>query len=193
MLDVNRESWNSTSGSDGQVNKKELIIGAVIAVLLITVGVVRAVTRPPEPEKPAVANAAKRVEYLDDDNVSAVQKVRDKKAAEGREKALAAIAEHEEAITNDWAAPDTPDRLMAVGNLYQYQLDDFDSAIQSYASITIDYPQHAQTPWAYIEMAKCYERKGDQTQANYVYREMVDKLDPSLQHVAYAKHQLGEM
>jgi len=174
------------------VSKKELIIGAVVAALFITFGVVKVVTSPPEPEKPVVVNTLKPADYAADGNISAVQKVRDKKAAEGREKARAAIKEHEEAITNDWASPYTPDHLMAVGNLYQYQLDDYDSAIQRYATITAEHPQHTQTPWAYIEMAKCYERKGDHVQANYVYREMIEKLDPSLQHVAYAKNRLGE-
>jgi hypothetical protein len=175
------------------VNKKELIIGAVVASLLIILGVIKVITRPPEPEKPpVVANTVKQVDYGSAEHVSMVQTVREKKAAEGREKARTAIQEHEEAIVKDWASPYTPDRMMAVGNLYQYKLEEYDSAIQRYAAITDEYPRYSGTPQAYVEMAKCYERKGDQVQANYVYREMIDKLNPASQHVAYAKQQLGE-
>jgi tetratricopeptide (TPR) repeat protein len=175
------------------VSRKELIIGAVVAVILISFGIARVIMRPP-PEQSTTDTVAGTADYTPStDEKSAIEKAHEKKEALAKEQAREAIAEHERAIANDWAAPDTPDRLMAVGNLYQYQLDQYDTAIQKYASIVNDYPDHYQTPQAYIEMAKCYERKGDQVQAEYVYEEIIEKLDPSLQHVAYAKQRLGEM
>jgi hypothetical protein len=51
-------------------------------------------------------------------------------------------------------------------------------------------PNHSQTPQAYIEIATCYERLGEEAQAMYVYREMTEKLDSSLQHVQFAKLKL---
>ncbi|UCD57339.1 MAG: hypothetical protein JSV16_16285, partial [Candidatus Hydrogenedentota bacterium] len=89
-----------------------------------------------------------------------------------------------------WYSEDTPARLMAVGNLYQYQLGEYYSAIQSYRTLIDSHPNHPKTPQAYIEIAACYERLGEETQAGYVYREMTQSLDPSLTHVKYAKLKL---
>jgi tetratricopeptide (TPR) repeat protein len=176
------------------MSKKELIIGIVIAVLLISWGVVRVVTRAPSEAEAVTGRTGGGTAVVPvGDDKSAMQKMRDKRAEEGREMARAAIAEHEEAMALDWSSPETPDRLMAVGNLYQYKLDEYDSAIQRYVTIVEEYPKHAQTPQAYLELAMCYERMGDEVQASYVYKDMLDRLDPAyVQHHAYAKKKLGE-
>ncbi len=179
----------STSSSNTTMNKKELIIGAGVVLVLLSLGVLKIFLQPPQSPK-VVARPQEEAVVSTSDNVSATMKARENIKAKAREKALAAIAKNEAAMNANWQAADTPDRLMAVGNLYQYQLGDYYSAIQRYRTLVDDYPNHSETPQAYIEIAACYERLGDEEQAKYVYSEMVESLDPSLQHTAYAKLKL---
>lgn len=173
----------------GSANKKELIAGAIVALVLLTLGVLKIFMHSPQPSE-AVAKPQEEAVVPTSQPLSATKKARRNIEAKAREKAFAAIAEHETAMSANWQAADTPDRLMAVGNLYQYQLDDYYSAIQNYRTLVDSYPHHDQTAQAYVEIAACYERLGDEAQAEYVYREMVDALDPTLQHTAYAKLKL---
>jgi TolA-binding protein len=53
-------------------------------------------------------------------------------------------------------------------------------------------PDHSKVPQAYVEIATCYEKLGEEMQARYVYQEMVDNLDPSLQHAIFAKQKVEE-
>lgn len=178
--------------SDGPLKNKEVAVGIVIALILITLGVFKmlAQTERASGQARPVQNQA----VVESDQKTTTMKILEEIEAEKREKALAAIAEHEEKISANWRAKDTPDRLMAVGNLYQYQLGDYYSAIQNYRTLVGSHPNHSQTPQAYVEIAACFERIGEDVQARYVYREMLEKLDPSLQHTAYARQKLeGEV
>jgi TolA-binding protein len=176
----------------GRIERKELSVGALIVLLLVSLGIVKLIAGGPHHAAPAVTASQNNEDPFASENVSTMVKVREKIAEERRVKAEADIADHEEAISRDWSAADTPDRFMAVGNLKQYQLGDYNAAIQSYRTLVDSYPKHNKTPQAYIEMARCYEEMGNEEQARYIYREMIQVLDPSLQHVAYAKTRLGE-
>lgn len=177
------------------MNRKELIIGAVVAVVLIALGIVWAATRPPVVKKEVVTGTSGGGgTYIPGQDKSATEMAQERRDEKTRENARAIIAEYEQTMAENWNSPETPDLLMAMGNIHQYQLDEYDPAIQKYATIIDNFPTHSQAPKAYLEMAKCYELKGDQVQASYVYREMIEKLDPALeQHIAYAKQKLGEM
>jgi tetratricopeptide (TPR) repeat protein len=168
-------------------NKKQLAIGVVISLLLIGIGLVKGFHKSPVQE---VAARAPIAVAGTSEPVSTASLLEKKREARRREKALADIAEHKTNIEMNWNAYDTPDRLMAVGNLYQYQLKDSFSAIQNYRDLVSHFPNHSKAPQAYIEIATCYERMGDEVQARYVYQEMVDSLDPSLQHTQFAKLKL---
>lgn len=170
-------------------NKKQLLVGVAISVLLIGIGIVKGINKAPSPQAAVTAQATTAQEAKSE---SVADQVRDRQESERREKALAAIEEHKKAIERDWHAEDAPDRMMAIGNLYQYQLKDYYSAIQSYRDLVANFPDNSQAAQAYVEIAGCYEKMGDEVQARYVYQEMVDALDPSLEHVKYAKLKLGE-
>ena len=174
-------------------SKRELVIGAIVVFVLICLGVVKIFITPSKP--PPQTAARTQVEEIVSvaEEASTMMKAKQKTQAQKRQKALAAIAEHEAVMNLNWNDKDTPDRLMAVGNLHQYQLSDYYSAIQSYRSLVDAYPNHSQTPQAYVEIATCYERLGDEVQARYVYLEMIESLDPSLQHVAFAQKRVEEM
>lgn len=174
-------------GIDGK--KKQLIAGVVVAVLLVCIGVYKGLTRPPEPVK-AVSN--EETTFVDVTQDSAITKAKQRIKARGKEHALESILEHEEAINRDWHSEDTPDRMMAIGNLYQYQLEDHYSAIQNYRNLVEGFPKHSKAPQAFIEMATCYERLGQEVQAEYIYQEMVESLDPTLDHTKFAKLKLEE-
>ncbi|RJP66566.1 MAG: hypothetical protein C4532_15970 [Candidatus Abyssobacteria bacterium SURF_17] len=169
--------------------RREVLVGAIIALVLLSLGVLKTLLQVAQPPEIAAAPAAETV-VVTPEEVSTRMKLAEKLDAARREKARAAIAEHKVLIETNWRAEDTPDRVMAMGNLYQYQLDDYQSAIQQYRSLVSNFPNHSQTPQAYVELATCFERLGDDTQAKYVYREMVDSLDPSLQHTKFARLKL---
>jgi len=176
--------WSTKDG-----NKNRLMLGIALALALIFMGFLKAALQPP-PQPKTVEEVPSINTVVFEERVSTAMKVREELDAEKREKALAAIEEHEAAINRNSKSEDTPDRLMAVANLNQYQLGDYHSAIQSYRSLIDSYPRHAKVAQAYVEIATCYERLGDEAQARYVYGEMVQSLDPSLQHVQYAKLKL---
>ncbi len=167
-----------------------LLIGIAVAVVFVTLGILKEFLGS-SPSDEIMAKPQTQVEVPYQEEVTMQMKVKERLAAEKREKALTAIAEHEKIMSHAPGAEDTPDRAMAIGNLYQYQIGDYYSAIKSYRNLVDCYPTHSQTPQAYVELATCYERLGDQTQANFVYREMVEKLDPSLQHTQFAKKKLA--
>lgn len=166
-------------------------VGAIAAAILILLGILKVLTQPEPPPQTATAavNNVGATEYATE---STAQQVKDNIRTEGQRRALEAIAEYEEELAGDFGSDETPDRLMAVGNLYQYQLDDYYNAIQNYRMLINEDPSHPKAAQAYIEIATCYEKLGDEAQARYTYQEMVDTLDPSLQHVKFAKLQLGE-
>ncbi|RJP23741.1 MAG: hypothetical protein C4520_05680 [Candidatus Abyssobacteria bacterium SURF_5] len=173
-------------------NKKQLMIGICIALALIIGGLARGLTRE-QPSSQSPAPLPQNSAQLTEKNiVRPTETIEEKLAAERREKARKAIAEHEEAIKLHWGAEDTPDRMMAMGNLHQYQLSDYYSAIECYRNLVDNFSDHDKVAQAYVEIATCYEKVGDQAQARFIYQEMVDSLDSSLQHVQYAKLKLGK-
>ncbi|GAB4344136.1 MAG: hypothetical protein Kow0099_23280 [Candidatus Abyssubacteria bacterium] len=176
------------AGTVAKMRSKELIVGAIVAGMLIVAGIVK--TFLASDSDAAVTREVPNVSFDPTKRVSTTMKIHEEKEAVKVQKALEAIAEHEAKILANRSAKDTPDRLMAVGNLYQYQVGDYYSAIRNYRALVDEYPAHRQIPQAYIEIAACFERMGEPEQAMYVYREMVEKLDPSLQHVLYAKQRL---
>jgi len=178
--------------SEAPDNKKQFVIGGVVVFVLIALGIAQVIMGSDKSEKATatVRHDMVRAEFEETD--STITKAKAKIKAKSRESALEEIARHAEAISGNWSAPDTPDRLIAMGNLYQYQLGDYYSAIERYRSVVDSYANHSKVPQAYIELAACYERMGDEVQAQYIYREMVESLDPSLQRVKYAKLKLGE-
>lgn len=171
----------------GKIN--QLTIGAALAAVLILLGVLKIFVQPEKPvASAATATIVTAVSSSDDE--STIEKARKTVVAERKRKAIEAIAEHEMTMAGNFGDEETADRMMAVGNLHHYQLGDYYSAIESYRSMIRLAPDHSQTPQAYIEIAYCYEQLGDEVQAIYVYREMVDTLDPSLQHVQFAELKL---
>jgi len=170
--------------------KREIIIGAAIAILLISLGILKAFM---EPSRPVQASPTLRESVTTGpEHASAITRARERLAVEKKEKALAAISEHQVLINANWQAKDTPDRLMAVGNLYQFQVGDYYSAIQSYRSVVDNFPKNTKAPQAYVELADCYERLGRPDQAKFIYQEMVEKLDPTTEHAKFAKLKLEE-
>ena len=168
--------------------RKEVIIGVAIALVLISLGIMKGVTQPARQVQvtPSITESV----TVGAEHVSAITRAREKLAVERKEKALAAISDHQAAIGRSWQANDTPDRLMAIGNLYQFQVGDPYSAMESYRSLVDNFPKNTKTPQAYAELAHCYERLGQPDQARYVYQEMVEKLDPATEHAKYAKLKL---
>ncbi len=170
------------------MRNKELIVGAIVAGMLIVAGIAKVFLSPAK--EPVATRAVSHVSGEVTERVTTTMRIREEKEVVKVQKAREAIAEHEEKIRLNHSAKDTPDRLMAIGNLYEYQIGDHYSAIQSYRALVDEYPDHSDTPQAYVEIAACFERMGEPAQAMYIYREMVDKLDPSLQHAQYAKQKL---
>ena len=175
------------SGVDGKIN--QFTIGATVAALLLILGVAKIILQPaPTPE--AAAEITSDIVSPYPQYVSTTEQMKKKVDVERKRRALEAIEEHEDAIALNLDEDETADRLMAVGNLQHYQLSDYHSAIQSYRMLVDTAPDHSQTAQAYVEIATCYERLGEEDQAMYVYREMVEMLDPSLQHTHFAKLKL---
>ena len=178
-----------TFGGKGAINSQT--IGAIAAAILILLGVAKIFTAP-EPTPKAVTARAYTVGDTGEVHQSTTEKVKEKISAEGQRRAIESIAKHEKVIAADFSGEETPDRLMAVANLQQYQLGDYHNAIQNYRTLVDMNPDHFQTPQAYVEIATCYEKLGDEMQARYVYQEMVDNLEPSLQHAIFAKQKVEE-
>lgn len=174
---------------DGGGRANRLKIGAIIAFALISLGIVKIFMKP-APPPPQAAEITGETVVTTSRYASTILQAKERVNTEKKRRALAAIAEHEKIINRNFGDPETSDHLMGVGNLYQYQLGDYYSAIQSYRTLVDSAPNHSQTPQAFVEIATCYERLGEEAQAMYVYQEMVEKLNPSLQHVQFAKLKL---
>lgn len=172
-----------------QRQKKELMLGVGAAIVLILFGVLKVILGSAHPSE-AVAGPSGETVVTASEHKSTTLKVREQLEAEGRERARAAIEEHKKAISANWYSDETPDRLMAIGNLYQYKVEDNHSALEHYRALIDNFPQHSGVPQAYVEIATCYEKLGEPAQAMYVYQEMIEKLDPSLQHTKFAKLKL---
>lgn len=175
---------------DGGGRADWLKIGAIIAFALISLGIVKIFMKPAPPHPRQAAEITGETVVTTSRYASTILQAKERVNAEKKRKALVAIAEHEKIINRNFGDPETSDRLMGVGNLYQYQLGDYYSAIQSYRTLVDSAPNHSQAPQAFVEIATCYERLGEEAQAMYVYQEMVEKLNPSLQHVQFAKLKL---
>ena len=180
-------SRHMTRSGEGKIN--QFTVGAALAAALLLLGVLQIFMRADTPPE-ATASAVESVIAFPAQNESIIMKARKNLESEKKRRALEAIANHERSINANFNGEQTPDRLMAVGNLHQYQIGDYYSAIENYRMMVDIAPNHSQTPQAYIEIATCYERLGEEAQAMYVYREMTEKLDPSLQHVQFAKLKL---
>jgi tetratricopeptide (TPR) repeat protein len=178
-------SAKKLSSGKGAITK-QLVIGVVVAVTFIVFGVAKAVVKPAQTPE-AVAKPTTEARSPAAKRVSLATKVDNNRDAKKREKAQVAIREHQDAMIHDPEGPETGDRLMAIGNLNQYQIEDYYSAIDSYRMMVSTSPDHPDTPQAYAEMASCYEKLGEDMQARYIYEEMINELDPSLSHVLYAK------
>ncbi len=168
------------------------MVGAIAAAILILLGVVKMFTGDEAPPPKVVATRAYTVGNTGEVHRSTTELVKENIRSEGQRRALESIAEQEKVIAGDFGGEETADRLMAVGNLQQYQVGDYYSAIQNYRTLVDMNPDHSKTPQAYVEIATCYEKLGDEMQASYVYQEMVNELDPSLQHAIFAKQKLEE-
>jgi tetratricopeptide (TPR) repeat protein len=177
-----------TRGGDGKIN--QFTVGAALAAALLLLGVLQIFMRADTPSEATASAAVDHAIAFPAQNESIIMKARKNVESEKKKRALEAIANHERSINADFNDEQTPDRLMAVGNLHQYQIGDYYSAIENYRMMVDIAPNHNQTPQAYIEIATCYERLGEEVQAMYVYREMTEKLDPSLQHAQFAKLKL---
>jgi tetratricopeptide (TPR) repeat protein len=173
-------------------SRKQLFIGIVIAVLLIIAGLVKGVSSKALTPRAVSAVPQDSMNATKDQPQSTAAFLQEKRKEEREAKAKTAIAENLKAIASDYRGKETPDRLMAVGNLYQYQLGDYYSATEYYQDLIDNFPNRDSVAQAYVELATCYEKLGDEIQSRYVLQEMVDKLDPSLEHVKYAKRKLGE-
>jgi tetratricopeptide (TPR) repeat protein len=165
------------------------VVGLIVAAIFLVLGVSKIFTRTEPPPK-AATSSVNNIGVTRSDQETTTLKVQEKIKTEGQRRAREAIEQHEKALAMDFGGEETPDRLMAVGNLYQYQLSDYYSAIQNYRTLIDADPNHSKAPQAYVEIATCYKRLGDEIQERYVYEEMLDTLDPSLQHTKFAKLQL---
>jgi tetratricopeptide (TPR) repeat protein len=109
-----------------------------------------------------------------------------------RQKALATIQEHEEAIDAEPQAARAPALLTAMGNLYQQKLLDYEEAAACYDRILREYPESSQRRSAYIGLATAYERSDRPMQAMQVYRKMKQEFPQDSQEYKYAEAKLDE-
>jgi tetratricopeptide (TPR) repeat protein len=107
------------------------------------------------------------------------------------DKARGIIAEHQAKLDADPRSPDAPAFLDAMANLYRQRMGDYVNAAQCYERLLIDYPQWEGIQRVYAQLATCYERSGDSSNAQRVYKKMMDVFPPESQECLYAKAKLG--
>lgn len=109
-----------------------------------------------------------------------------------QDEARKTIARYEQELEAEPDSPDTPARLMALGNLYKQKLLDFEQAAYQYRQVTTRFPDFAQVGLAYIELSDCYERLNDWRAAQMVYREMSERFPPDSQEYLYAQQKQNQ-
>ncbi len=102
------------------------------------------------------------------------------------------IEEYTRQIEAEPDNPDTPARLMAMGNLYKQKLLDFEQAAVQYRELTARFPDYPQVGLAYIELADCLEKLNDWRSAQLVYREMMEHFPPDSQEYLFAQQKQGQ-
>jgi len=108
-----------------------------------------------------------------------------------KEKAESDIAQHRAKIEEAPDSEDAPAYWNAMGNLYAQKLGNYNEAIRCYEIVLSDFPDWPNIRGVYVKLADCYERIGETTKAQRVYRNMMRDFAPDRPEHQYAKQKLG--
>jgi len=101
------------------------------------------------------------------------------------------IAEYQKRLDENPRDPDAPAVLNAMANLSKQKLMDYKAAAQYYELLISGYPDWEGIARVYPQLATCYERMGDMSSMQAVYKRMMRKFPPESQEYLYAKSELG--
>ncbi|UCD57418.1 MAG: hypothetical protein JSV16_16715, partial [Candidatus Hydrogenedentota bacterium] len=83
-------------------SKKELVVGAIVVVVLVSLGIVKLILQGPSPPEAMARPQSEAIVSASDDHLSTRTKAKEKIDAERKRSALAAIAEHEATVNANW-------------------------------------------------------------------------------------------
>ncbi len=101
------------------------------------------------------------------------------------------VAEYQKRLDENPRDPDAPAVLNAMANLSKQKLTDYKAAAQYYELLISGYPDWEGIARVYPQLATCYERIGDMSSMQNVYKRMMRKFTPESQEYLYAKSELG--
>jgi tetratricopeptide (TPR) repeat protein len=107
------------------------------------------------------------------------------------ETVLDVIAGHWKKVEANPESPETPALLMAMGNLYRLDLQDYEMAAYCYHRVLEEYPDYPGRMQIYPELATCYENAGDHERMLRVYREMTQVFPENSEQALFARVKLG--
>ena len=108
-----------------------------------------------------------------------------------RDQARDLVAEYQKRLDENPRDPDAPSVLNAMANLSKQKLMDYKAAAQYYELLISGYPDWEGIARVYPQLATCYERMGDVSSMQNVYKRMMRKFPPESQEYLYAKSELG--
>lgn len=101
------------------------------------------------------------------------------------------VVEYQKRLDENPRDPDAPAVLNAMANLSKQKLMDYKAAAQYYELLITGYPDWEGSAKVYPQLATCYERMGDMSSRQDVYKRMMRKFPPESQEYLYAKSELG--
>ena len=108
-----------------------------------------------------------------------------------QERARAVIEQHEQRLEANPESEDAPALLHAMGNLARHKLGQYEQAAQYYEVLLEEYPEWKAVRKVYPQLAVCYERMGDELNAQSVYKRMIKRFPEDSQEYRFARAQLG--
>ena len=102
-------------------------------------------------------------------------------------KTFAQIDEYQKKIDAEAEAEDTPYYLMAMGNLYQQKLGDYEKASFCYERIIADFPSSNAWRDAFLQLETCYLALEDETKLRRLYKQMIVGFPEDSQEYLYAR------
>lgn len=108
-----------------------------------------------------------------------------------QERARAVIEQHEQRLEANPESEDAPALLHAMGNLARHKLGQYEQAAQYYEVLLEEYPEWKAIRKVYPQLAVCYERMGDELNAQSVYKRMIKRFPEDSQEYQFARAQLG--
>ncbi len=101
------------------------------------------------------------------------------------------IREYEARLADAPEAREAPALRFALGNLQAQKHKNYAEAARQYELLLFDYPDWPNISQVYSQLERCYEKMGDLSSQELLYKEMMERFPRDSREYQYARSQLG--